>query len=403
MKAYIHHIEITPSEPVFMNGYERPYKSNGVDAPLFASTFVLEIEQQPYVFSTIDSINVTEDFALKYRQAISDRYDCHIDNVHLSATHTHSSVAFFALPTSKVEESETIRTKLFEDLMVLVHQTFENLQEVTITYGDSHIEGLYGNRNEKSAYANKDVQVLTLTNSKGEKQFAVFMSCHPTYYHADNTQLSPDIIGAVREEISQRWQGETIVFNGDCGDVSTRFYRDHLEEGLRGLAISLTDQLTQRQEKNVELHARFSRPVTFTTHFDVRSDKWSIERRKQLELLEESHQLNPLDTTNLYRLRLKDAFPVKDFNINGTLIDLGALMILCVPGELVSQLGVECRSYFAPKPVLIMAYCDNYVSYLVEKENVGKYFESYVAITPLETGERFVEKVVEVYEASLAK
>ena len=69
------------------------------------------------------------------------------------------------------------------------------------------------------------------------------------------------------------------------------------------------------------------------------------------------------------------------------------LLIVTIPGELVSKVGLALKQKYHDYHVIIITYCNNYVSYLVDKEDYGKYFESYVAITKKGTVETLINGI----------
>ena len=159
------------------------------------------------------------------------------EQIAISFSHTHSS-GWFVPDRIPLPGGELIPGYL-RDLEVNVRQAatqaMGTIQAATITYAAGHCN-LAGNRDywdaERGIYAcgfNPDapaddtVMVARVTDSQG-KMIATVVNygCHPTTLAWDNSLISPDYAGALRETVEQATGATCVFVLGACGDLGPR-------------------------------------------------------------------------------------------------------------------------------------------------------------------------------------
>src|SRR5581483_9079143 len=92
LRAGLSKIDITPTEPVKMGGYEsRKDFSQGIHDPLGARSLVLANEGRHLAFVSLDNLGFYNDTAEPLRRAILDACDIKPEELFLCAIHTHSA------------------------------------------------------------------------------------------------------------------------------------------------------------------------------------------------------------------------------------------------------------------------------------------------------------------------
>jgi hypothetical protein len=159
------------------------------------------------------------------------------DQIAISFSHTHSS-GWFAPDRIPLPGGELIPGYL-EELNKLVQQTGEaamaNVQEVSISYasGRSNMagnrdywdaaRGIYACGYNPDAPADDTVMVARVTDSEGQIVATVVnYGCHPTTLAWDNSLISPDYVGALRETMEQATGATCVFVLGACGDLGPR-------------------------------------------------------------------------------------------------------------------------------------------------------------------------------------
>ena len=132
----------------------------------------------------------------------------------------------------------------------------------------------------------------------------------------------------------------------------------------------------------------------FKTVFDIEHDNWTnreIKRMRQ-DLNNDSEKYR-FEKNLLHRLEIKMKMRKIECDLMSHAYIFNKLIILTIPGELVSKVGLTLKQKYHDYHVILIAYCNNYVSYLVNQEDYGQYFESYVAITEKGTVETLINGI----------
>lgn len=389
--------DITPDRPCRMGGFNRRDRSTGVLDPIEMNVLAGDVDGVPFVLIVLDSIMVSEEFALAAQARIAERIPVPCANVTVCAVHTHSAPAFFKLAYEDVPAEEDLTAALLDRAVDEACRTWEARREARCTLDSVEIEGLYGNRNVKDGPADKSCRVFTFTGSDGSLLGKLLnISTHPTILSGDNLLLSADLIGQTRRRLERAWGCPVVCTNGTCGDVSTRFYRKGtgVDELMR-TADALSDQIL-RGLRPVSIAPGPEPPVTgeirMPTVFDAESDPDWIAAKRQVD--EAAEDDSPWVRFARRRLELKRRLsPMKLTLINRYLI-AGNVVFLTMPCDTCSALGLKMRRAFPGYEVVIIGYANTYCNYLVPEEDYGKYFETMNARTARGQADRFVDRII---------
>jgi hypothetical protein len=135
-------VDITPSQPVKMGGYEsRKEPSHGIHDPLGARALALEADGEHLVLVSIDNLGFYNNTAEPLRQGILEA--CHLKpaELFLCAIHTHSAPILTLDPETggiaNVEYTKTLRAKLIEVVSVALKR-LERVQ-ANVSFGSSPV------------------------------------------------------------------------------------------------------------------------------------------------------------------------------------------------------------------------------------------------------------------------
>ena len=159
------------------------------------------------------------------------------DQIAISFSHTHASGWFvpdrFSLPGGELIPGYL--AELDERVREAAEQAMANVQEVSISYNTGHSD-MAGNRDywdtERGIYAcgfnpdapADDTVMVARVSDRAGKTVAVVVNygCHPTTLAWDNSLISPDYIGALRETVEQATGATCVFILGACGDLGPR-------------------------------------------------------------------------------------------------------------------------------------------------------------------------------------
>lgn len=234
LRAALGKIDITPTQPVRMGGYEsRKDPSRGVHDPLGARTLVLENSGQRLVLVSIDVLGFYNGTAEPLRQAILE--ECHLkpSELFLCAIHTHSA-PILTLDAQKGDPNNVQYTKSLKDRLVeLVRAALKNAGPVraTVCFGSSPVgvnrrEVVQENATTSKVLlgrnplkmTDREVQVLKLIRFGEDKLVgAIFAySTHSTSLGPKNYLISGDIHGTA-EQFLEHYYGNGMVAPGFAG------------------------------------------------------------------------------------------------------------------------------------------------------------------------------------------
>jgi hypothetical protein len=170
-------------------------------------------------------------------RALSEAAGVPASRVVVTFSHTHSSGWFvpdrFELPGGEL--IAPYLQQLGNQLQQAGRQALASVQEVIITYATGRCS-LAANRDcwdeayggyvcglNPEAPADDTVLVARITDrSGGLVGVVVNYACHPTTLAWENTLISPDYVGAMREEVERAMGAPGVFLQGACGDLGPR-------------------------------------------------------------------------------------------------------------------------------------------------------------------------------------
>ncbi|MBS5987797.1 neutral/alkaline non-lysosomal ceramidase N-terminal domain-containing protein [Clostridium sp.] len=389
MKIGFNKIDVTPKKRVNMAGYDRQEKSKGILDNIEINTLVIVSNNTPVIISMLDSIMLEESFCEDIRNYISSEYNIQKSNILIGCIHTHSAPAFFKLVFENTKVEKDIQLEVKEQMIKSIDKALQDEIECKVTYKNCSIEGLYGNRNEKDGWSDKSINILEFYKEDKVICSLLNISVHPTILNGSNLLLSSDLLGWIRKKYSNLTNAPTIICNGTTGDVSTRFYRrasgiDELKYVSNGVIDQIKEKVTSEK---INLNFINSKEVEYTTHSDFSNDLTTINTLK-------SNVDNPMLNMLKKRCELKLGFGSFNINLISSIINLGDVIIVSLPGDVVSTFGKQIKEAFSDYKVIIICYTNTYCNYLVNKEQYGKYFETFNSRCNEGEADIFIDKVI---------
>lgn len=242
-KAAVTRCEITPEIGIYhrMWGAALHDKATGVHRPLLATLLWLEeqgpAQSVPTILLSLDHCILDRQEIINIRQEIERSTGVPLSNILVTLTHTHGA-GWMSRSRSDLPGGELLGPyldRLTVQMGALAKQAMDCVVPASIVYGKGKCD-LATHRN----YFDEERQEFVCgLNPQGEADDTLLLSritdgsgkclativnyaCHPTTLAWDNTLISPDWIGAMREVIEENHGGLCLFLQGASGDLGPR-------------------------------------------------------------------------------------------------------------------------------------------------------------------------------------
>jgi hypothetical protein len=236
--------DITPPIGIYhrMWGAALHDRATGVHRPLLATLLWLQPEgeenaQHAQLVVTMDHCILDSGEIARIQGAVKEATGLQPAQVQISLSHTHGS-GWMSRNRAGFPGGELIAPYLDEvagKVAKLAQQAQQALQPATVLYGQGRCT-LAAHRDYWDAdheqyvcgfnpggQADDTVLVARIVNDNGKCLAAVVnYACHPTTLAWDNTAISPDFVGAMREVVTQALDAPCLFLQGASGDLGPR-------------------------------------------------------------------------------------------------------------------------------------------------------------------------------------
>ena len=271
--------DITPSQPVALDGQFGLRVSQKVDTPITANVVALESREgdrslDAAVMVSCDLVAISDMLLDKVRQATQKRLpDLDLKKLFLNATHTHTAPVtrpgVYDIPKTGVMQVEDYCGFAAERIGEAIEKAWKGRKPGSFTWGLGHAavaenrratyaDGravMYGKTDQPDfrgleGYEDHDVGTLFFWNESGKLiAIAVNVSC-PSQEVEGLSNLNADFWHPVRESLRKRYGQDVCVLGwaGAAGDQSPHLmYRKSAEERMRALRkLTRLEELARR-------------------------------------------------------------------------------------------------------------------------------------------------------------
>jgi hypothetical protein len=388
LQAGIAKIDITPTENLYMGGYDesgRPGPSDGVYGKIYIRALLFDDNFNRVVFIEADIVDLPSEDYLPIRKSISSQTGIPFENIMLGCVHNH------AAPYPDVKNKDSNWSKQLNNKFVAaVKEAIANLEPVKIGggIGKSYIamnrrkkmqdtisyisfdennasqsngkyktdkpvkiremEGVCRLGNNPNGSIDDEVGILRIDKISGEPK-AVFVNyaCHGTSLGCRNNKISPEWNGHMLEYIEKEIPGVTGIFaQGAAGDINPRFVG-----GLDGYK----DNLKKTQELGYEIGKEVVK---------VFSDISTAQPiTAQIKLVHKD-----ITCPRKYAAVVED-FRNTTLDVLTSAIRIDQFTWVTFPGELFHEIGKNVKSITHARFPFIVGYCNGALGYLPTQQS----------------------------------
>lgn len=392
---------ITPIRPGYMAGHAmRAEKHKGVHDEIEIVIIWLEVNAKKCLFVNADLSNFDYEFIHEAKRNLCEKFEVEWNNIVVSVGHTHSGPLFLTRDEKYPHDPE-YRVLVMNRLLEGAASIYDKLQQVSkVTLRRGEVYGYYGNRNSKQKLGDQNVYVIEFKDNSGKNLAAmVNLSCHSTVLSPEDYNLSGDLFGAVRRKLTPVLDVVPMMMNGNAGDMSNRLYRQNND--FNELERTSTGIVCEIKKFDAPVEINIDDVKTSTLVFEVKydTDKELLSKRlaaseKKLETETEYDTKKWLisEISSFKRKLLVDKVEVK---IEATVMRLGELELVIIPGELVSAFGLQIKRSSTAKCCIVWGYANGQSGYIVEASEFSSGHDGISTQFPKGKAEEFVGLLIQ--------
>lgn len=413
-------VDVTPPVGIARGGYSPPRPLERVLDPLSASVLLLEIGGRRAVVVSVDSVGLQVEFSRSLRQEIAEVAGTGLEAVYLACSHTHSGPSIDRAEFEVRAYEDDLRAKL----IAAAKQAKSHPHSCRLSWGmtTAHVginrrlpgpEGDVVMGDNISGPVDDRVLVLRVDDQRGAPlALLLTVAAHPNVLKGDNTAISADWPGTVRNTLTRALGCPVIVLTGAAGDVNP-IWRG-TEHDLSRVAHAITSPVLDllghlEQAGGVDLWAGST-----TLDTDLVTFPDSAEAAKLAQDAAEAWEADTrswLATIAEYRKAGVDHVTIP---VEIALLRLGDWWVSGIPMEPFSQLAIDIAARTGNGLGVFCGYTNGYYGYLATAAQfaLGGYEVRWmpVAYGPMtglmmpprpETAEIVTQAVIDLYRNSM--
>ncbi|WP_437920083.1 neutral/alkaline non-lysosomal ceramidase N-terminal domain-containing protein [Sphingobacterium sp. LRF_L2] len=400
--------DITPPLAIYARNWGAAAFDNaqGIHRPLVMQCFIIgsETGELGQVILTADLgwwKNSADEVHLRSR--LLKKFSLQESQLLFCLSHTHAGPSLCSADREKPggEYIEDYLERLYETAVSLIQQANNEMAQGTIVWGygvcdlatkrDLHVGNEFLVGYDPTATAD-DTLVVGLLRWNDGKPGAIFVNyaCHPTTFAYENTLLSPDFVGAMREVVENQWKVPTLFLQGASGDlapkeqyVSDPAIVDRHGRKLGYAVLSTIEGFRSAGDDLVYDHALPSgaplaiwktKPTSIVETVYAEKFTVTVDYKKLPDLLAiEKEYLLAQDRVMKDRLwrKLNTRLVIGEQEVADLPLwvwQIGEIILVAQPNEAYSYFQLELRKSFPHKIIVVVNIANGYVGYLPPKE-----------------------------------
>lgn len=384
--------DISPEKGVELAGYPHcPRHNTGINDPLYASCLYLENRGTGILIISLDILFISKKYVCRIRKNISAATGIPEKNISICCTHTHSGPwASGRLDFEALENELEPDHDYIENMIRKVSEAGIKAYKERFTASAGTGKGLCGkergvggNRRDPDGPADPEVRVMGVKDESGRVRVCIVnYALHPTFLHAENTLVSADYPGYIREFLKEKFPDAVMLFlQGFAGDQSSRYFRKGQSFGEaqrvgHEIGKKAAEIINTIEYKNTAAIRTLSEEVEIKLRKfpceDEASESFNNARREYTRLKEANAPYIELQNANVKMLGAEDLLGYIIMLRKGKRIDLyedekpaeiltvtiDGISMVFMPGEIFVEYGLQIKNAF-PEREMFMASVSN--------------------------------------------
>ena len=370
---------ISPSTPQYFAGHgQRKEKSTGIHDDLFTYCFYIEtIDGNRLIWIEIDVIKTDQKMTNELKEKIAAYCNISQDNIIICAGHSHSAPLLDDSRMPDIPCDLDYRKYVTERVILNAQKASEKTQDVRMEFSSGEVNGFFGNRNNPNMPADQMAYLLKIINKDDEcVGTIVSLNVHPTVLSPTCLLVSADLVGAIRNKIEKEFKAPCLYVNGNTGDISTKYFRqsadfqevERISSGVFEILKSFTNY------KSLDIDCVQTRTFDHYINFKTNKERYAnlIEHHTKALETEENFDARKWLISQLNNFKKRINNDKVEFNLKTTIVNLGDLELIAIPGDPVSFFGQKLKQSSTRKLCLPLCHANGENTYLVEAWEFSK-------------------------------
>src|SRR5688572_13077890 len=384
LRAAAGQVDLRPVVGAPLTGFAaRLEPSVGVHDPPMARLLLLDDGAARVLWVSCDLIGFDPEDDAELRRRAGAAVSIPADRVLVSCTHTHSGPASmpFRGPLGQVDRAWLGRT--FDAIIEAAHALASTLRPARVAHATEAVTGLGYNRQDETQPIDERLLVAHFTDDDGRSIATVLnYATHPVVLGERNLMFTADYPGYASRYVERSLGGVALFILGSAGDVDPVVYRDlgrgagtfeiaeEMGRNLADTALCAIDAAKPQADVSIATaQRRVELPLEPPPDLEeVRAMKADFLARR-----------GPTDTSprtddalwavfqlawaeQLEQALERDAVP-RALTVQVFAARVGDLCAVTFPLEIYSQIGLDVRREFEPRPVIIAGYTNGLLGY----------------------------------------
>ncbi len=356
---------ITPNlddHPVFLAGFQPNRPAAGIHDDLYARALAVRVTSSPpdpaqpdhVVLVVCDLIGLSHADVLKARR-LAQAQGVDPRGLIVACTHTHSGPDTLGLwGASRWQSGLNPRDMdhVLAQIATVAAHAVADLRPACLRAGQVDLPRWLKNA-RRPRLVDRELCILQAVTSSGETIFTLInLACHPEVMFGENTLITADYAGAACRAIENRCGGTAILAVADLGGMMTP------DVDASGRSFDTVEQMGQDVAHTALAALANGRNVTPSAlHYSRREVRIPLQ--------------NPL----FHLARATGALPVTPLDERGqlrtqvSLLDLGHIRLITIPGELLPAPGMALRRMLGVPYRFLIGLADDELGYLLASDD----------------------------------
>jgi len=372
LRAGTARIELTPpldmKAPLGGYGERMNRPAEGIHDPIFVKALVLTNGQQRIAIVTADLLGFPPTFKQELINHLGPQWTSY--RILLLPSHSHTSIemnAFNSANTFSIPQIGIYNPKLRDWVLTrcatVIQQAAKHLQPIRIGTMSESLAGWNRNRRHDAGTVDDVMTVTRIDLEKGDPlAVLVNFTAHPTFMSAEDMQFSGDWPGHLQRALERSiGSGVNVMYyngaEGDQSPVGRPQFRADRWQAAELFGNSISAEAKRLWDK---AHPQSEALLTYrTTHIALPERTWHPQFR-------ETGGAEYGLTESVLQEMLPRMFP---HEITTTSVQVGELIIMGVPGEMIADLGLALKAHAKRIPgvsyATIGGLADAWISYIL--------------------------------------